>query len=634
MFPAPGPVIRSSGPVPCVTAWAHSRVRPASRRSGPGGRWCAAPARDVSFLASFGEWLLVRDVVASRQEVERLSDAGYKARPTATSGVKLAALARVGYGNIRVVSVRDEPERWGDRVSWAMFERLGARYPLAILMLDVAILYLVFGIAVALLPAWIDMSFGRWATVLLAALALQTVMLGLSVPELRSRVGPIVEWLRGGQGRESAEAAWRAGTALPQQFVFQSRFNVSARLALLVAWAAFAAWRLDLPAYGVPVLAAAALVAGLYANALMFLTMEIDLQPLLFEIAQQLGEVPIDDRVRVPLRRRLLVAVPSITIISGVAVAGLAGAGQVGVSRLAVDLLFAVAITATIVLLLTVLLAGSIVNPIHSLRTATDRVARGDLTVRVPVVSSDETGELTRSFNRMVAGLQERERLHRAFGTFVDPELADRVLRDGTDLAGEEIDLSILFMDVRDFTSFAEDADAHDVVARLNDLYELVVPVVLHHGGHANKFIGDGLLAIFGAPERYRDHADRAVAAALEIAALVTSRYGDSLRVGIGVNSGRVVVGTIGGGGRLDFTAIGDPVNTAARVEAATRQTNDDVLITETTYSQLSHPFGNWQPRPSIPLKGKTQTLALLAPSGQPVKTDRTEQPTPADAAI
>jgi class 3 adenylate cyclase len=447
-------------------------------------------------------------------------------------------------------------------------------------------------------------------------------------------VRPIVEWLRGARGRESAEAAWRAGAALPQQFVFQSRLNVAARLALLVAWAGFASWLLALPGFAVLLLAAAALVAGLYANALVFLTMELDLQPLLFEIAQQLGEVPIDDRVRVPLRRRLLVAVPSITIISGFAVAGLAGTGHLGVERLAVDLLFAVVITATIVLLLTVLLAGSIVDPIHSLRAATERVAGGDLTVRVPVVSSDETGELTRSFNRMVAGLQERERLHKAFGTFVDPELAERVLRDGTDLAGEEIELSILFMDVRDFTRFAERAEAHDVVARLNDLYEQVVPLVLHHGGHANKFIGDGLLAIFGAPERYRDHADRAVAAALEIAALVSSRYADSLRVGIGVNSGRVVVGTIGGGGRLDFTVIGDAVNTAARVEAATRQTDDDVLITDTTYSQLSQVFGNWQPRPSIPLKGKTRTVALLAPSARPVETDRTQPPTPADAAI
>jgi adenylate cyclase len=221
---------------------------------------------------------------------------------------------------------------------------------------------------------------------------------------------------------------------------------------------------------------------------------------------------------------------------------------------------------------------------------------------------------LTRSFNEMATGLEQRERLRDAFGTFVDPALTQRVLEEGTDFAGEDVDLSLLFMDIRGFTSYSERADARDVVARLNDLYGQVVPAVLRHGGHANKFIGDGLLAVFGAPDRLHDHADRAVAAGLDIAAIVRERYGGELRVGIGINSGRVVVGTIGGGGRLDFTVIGDAVNTAARVESATRQTDDDLLITEATQEQLSENFGGWDGRPSIPLKGKTREVRLYAP--------------------
>jgi class 3 adenylate cyclase len=142
----------------------------------------------------------------------------------------------------------------------------------------------------------------------------------------------------------------------------------------------------------------------------------------------------------------------------------------------------------------------------------------------------------------------------------------------------------------------------------------VVVPVILEHGGHANKFIGDGLLAVFGAPERFPDHADRAVAAALEIARCVRDRYGGELRVGVGVNSGTVVVGTIGGGGRLDFTVIGDAVNTASRVESATRQTDDDVLITEATRTRLSRELATWVERPPIPLKGKAEAIRLLAP--------------------
>jgi adenylate cyclase len=209
---------------------------------------------------------------------------------------------------------------------------------------------------------------------------------------------------------------------------------------------------------------------------------------------------------------------------------------------------------------LSVLLSDSIVTPVDQLTDAPDRVARGDLDVRVPVISTDETGILTAAFNRMSAGLRERERLREAFGTFVDPELGERILKEGTNLAGEDVQVSILFLDVRGFTSLAEHTNARDLVAKLNDLYEQVVPVLVRHGGHANKFIGDGMLAVFGAPERLHDHADRAVAAALEIAACVRERYGGDLRVGIGVNSGHVLVGTIGGGGRLDFTVIGTPL--------------------------------------------------------------------------
>ncbi len=234
--------------------------------------------------------------------------------------------------------------------------------------------------------------------------------------------------------------------------------------------------------------------------------------------------------------------------------------------------------------------------------------------MRVPVVSTDETGELAAAFNAMVAGLDERERLREAFGAFVDPALTERVLAEGTDLRGEEVEASMMFLDVRGFTEFSERAAPHDVVAALNELYEAVVPAIQRHGGHANKFIGDGLLAVFGAPERHTDHAPRAVLAAREIARLVGDGVGGELRVGLGVNSGRVVVGTIGGGGRRDFTVIGDAVNTAARVEAVTRQTGDVILITDATLNALGPAADDFEERPAVPLKGKAATVRLYAP--------------------
>jgi adenylate cyclase len=231
----------------------------------------------------------------------------------------------------------------------------------------------------------------------------------------------------------------------------------------------------------------------------------------------------------------------------------------------------------------------------------------------VPVVATDETGKLAQSFNAMAQGLEERERLREAFGAYVDPDLAERVLSEGSDLAGEEVEVSILFLDIWDFTSFAERASPHEVVSMLNEFWGLIVPVLLRRGGHANKFIGDGLLAVFGAPERLADHADRAVATALELVDCVSRRYGSRVRVGVGVNSGRVVVGTVGGGGRVEFTVIGDVVNTAARVEAATRETGDDVLITEATRERMRIPM-ELEERPPVPLKGKSVEVRLWAP--------------------
>ena len=315
------------------------------------------------------------------------------------------------------------------------------------------------------------------------------------------------------------------------------------------------------------------------------------------------------------LRLKLLTAVPALNIVTGVVVAGLSTNGTATLSDLGVDVVVAVLVSLTTAFYLTLLLTRSILGPIHDLRAATQRVAQGDLSVRVPVVSADETGLLAQSFNAAVAGLQEREALREAFGSYVDPEVAEKVLRDGAVLEGDEVDVTVLFLDIRDFTAFAERASAREVVALLNGLWERVIPILTRHGGHANKLIGDGLLAVFGAPMRLEDHADRAVDAALEIAGQVREAYGERLRVGIGVNSGRVVAGTIGGGGKLDFTVIGDAVNTAARVEAQTRVTGDDVLITDTVRERLRHSHGEWVERPSSELRGKREPVRLWAPA-------------------
>jgi class 3 adenylate cyclase len=201
-------------------------------------------------------------------------------------------------------------------------------------------------------------------------------------------------------------------------------------------------------------------------------------------------------------------------------------------------------------------------RPIRDLAEATERVTAGNYTQRLPVVQDDDLGALAASFNRMQAGLAERQRLQAAFGTYVDPALAARLLEQGDDaFTGERREVTVMFIDVRDFTPFAEANTAEDTVARLNALFEIVVPAVVDAGGHVNKFLGDGALAVFGAPNDLADHADAALSVAVLIHRLVAERFGGELRIGIGINTGVVIAGTIGGGGKLEFTLIGDAVN-------------------------------------------------------------------------
>jgi adenylate cyclase len=252
-------------------------------------------------------------------------------------------------------------------------------------------------------------------------------------------------------------------------------------------------------------------------------------------------------------------------------------------------------------------------RPIRDLAEGTKRVAAGDYSQRLPVVQDDDLGALAASFNRMQAGLAERQRLQAAFGTYVDPALAARLLEQGDDVfTGERREVTVMFVDVRDFTPFAEANTAEDAVARLNALFEIVVPAVVDAGGHVNKFLGDGALAVFGAPNDVADHADAAVNAAVLIHRLVAERFGGELRIGIGINTGVVIAGTIGGGGKLEFTLIGDTVNVAARVEQLTKTTGDAIFLTQQCVDALASRPPGLIDRGFHVLKGKSAAVQVF----------------------
>jgi class 3 adenylate cyclase len=171
--------------------------------------------------------------------------------------------------------------------------------------------------------------------------------------------------------------------------------------------------------------------------------------------------------------------------------------------------------------------------------------------------------------------------------------------------------VTVLFVDIRDFTAFADRSTARESVAYLNEFFGVVVPVVSVHGGHVNKLLGDGVLAVFGAPAPVPDHADRALDAALDLLAAVEATLGDRCRIGIGLNSGLVLVGAIGADEIVEFGVIGDPVNVAARVQDATRDLGEPLLLTEATRLLLERERTGLESRGTISLRGKAEPIAV-----------------------
>jgi adenylate cyclase len=426
-------------------------------------------------------------------------------------------------------------------------------------------------------------------------------------------VQPLTRWIAGERDEKSSLEAWRAGVTFPRQFVAGVGWKPFALVAIPVS--VFATLYQELPAYGGLIIFAGALVAVAYAAVLHFFASELFLRPVLGHIHQYLPDDFEAIARGVPLRWKLLGALPIINVITGVVVSGLSASEQASLEDLGLDVLVALIVAFTLSFELTLLVTKSVLDPVGDLLKATERVKEGDFSTRVPVVSGDEMGALAASFNDMVRGVEEREALRQAFGSYVDPDVAERVLNEGELLEGEQVEATVMFVDIRDFTAFAENASAREAVALLNDFFGLIVPTVSEQGGHANKFIGDGLLAVFGAPERSPDHADRAAEAAVRIANAVEQSYGRDLRIGIGINSGPVMVGTVGGGGRLEFAVIGDPVNVAARVEQMTRDTGDVILLTESTRALLGEQWrARLDERGSMTLKGKSEPIAVYSP--------------------
>jgi class 3 adenylate cyclase len=234
-------------------------------------------------------------------------------------------------------------------------------------------------------------------------------------------------------------------------------------------------------------------------------------------------------------------------------------------------------------------------RPLKNLTASAGEVAQGNLETKIPSPRSrDEVGRLTATFGTMLEGLRQRDFIRDAFGRYLSKEVVEELLGspDGLKIGGEIREVTILVSDLRGFTSLASRLSPHDVIDILNRYLERMVDIIARYRGTVDEFQGDGILAFFGAPLVASDDPERAIACAIEMqTALVEinteqrQRNLPELAMGLGINTGEVIVGNIGSEKRTKYGAVGTPINTAYRIESYT--VGGQILISPSTYERV-----------------------------------------------
>jgi len=245
---------------------------------------------------------------------------------------------------------------------------------------------------------------------------------------------------------------------------------------------------------------------------------------------------------------------------------------------------------------------------------ALDAVKGGRFDVTVPVVSRDEFSDIADGTNAMIAGLREKEKFRSILGKVVSPTVAKRILESGGMLGGDTVEATILFTDLRDYTALSEKVTPQQLVTMLNEYFNLVNRIVEKNGGFVNKFIGDAVMAIYGL-DTLEGSCDAAFATALEVqAALVglnesfVARGLPAIENGIGIHHGTVIAGVIGAEERVEFTVIGDTVNTAARLESLTKSLSSFAAVSNVVFDRIpATRRGKLSPVGEHQLKGKAE---------------------------
>jgi adenylate cyclase len=269
-----------------------------------------------------------------------------------------------------------------------------------------------------------------------------------------------------------------------------------------------------------------------------------------------------------------------------------------------------------ITLLATGFLSGSITKPVVGLSQGVAEIGAGNYKVRVAQDRQDEIGDLSKSINEMAGNLEEKEKIRQLLGRSVSTEVAEELLNNDIQVAGEEREVTVLFADLRGFTGLSENLQPTELLAFLNDYFDCISNVINEFNGVVDKYIGDEVMAIFGAPVQRDNHAELAVKAAIGMQqALMEFKVNNKdtwnfdFETGIGINTDQVVVGNMGSKLRNNYTVIGDGVNVASRLQSESKNHPYSIIVSHNTVAAA--PEFNWRALGHSKIRGKNELVEI-----------------------
>ncbi|MBI3756027.1 MAG: adenylate/guanylate cyclase domain-containing protein [Deltaproteobacteria bacterium] len=270
-----------------------------------------------------------------------------------------------------------------------------------------------------------------------------------------------------------------------------------------------------------------------------------------------------------------------------------------------------------IVIILSIPLASGLLKPIFMLVKGTREIAMGNLWYRIPPRKRDEIGDLIDSFNHMTSELEKKEILKGAFNRYVSKPVADEILKnpEKIQLGGESREITVIFADIREFTALTRQMQPEAIVEILNRYFTILTEVIFHFDGTVDKFIGDAVMGVFGSPIPREDHLKQGIKAAVVIKKVMSevNRSRDKrglvlLPMGLGLDSGDVIVGSMGSKVRMEYTAIGDAVNVSSRLTGIAKE--GEILISEKVYLQMQE-YISCIKLPDVNIKGITGPFSV-----------------------